>query len=91
MISEMNAMTATLESIESREDYDAVREELDSGKARLKDLGEQLEQFEATDEEKMQFSQKHGPELLQASLELGTASHKAAEFGFTFEAPDAGL
>ena len=91
MISEMNAMTATLESIESQEDYDAAREELDSGKARLKELGEQLEQIEATDEEKMQFSQKHGPEFLQASLELGTASHKAAEFGFTFEAPDAGL
>lgn len=91
MISEMKAMTATLESIESQEDYDAAREELDSGKARLKELGEQLEQFEATDEEKMQFSQKHGPEFLQASLELGTESHKAAEFGFTFEAPDAGL
>ena len=91
MISEMNAMTVTLESIESQEDYDAAKEELDASQARLKELGEQLEELDATDEEKLELSQEYGPQMLQALLEIGNASIKAAEFGFTLEAPDTGL
>ena len=91
MISEMNAMTTILEGIESKEDYDAAKEELDASQARLKELGEQLEESDATEEEKLELSNEYGPKMLQAALELGNASVKAAEFGFTFEAPDAGL
>ena len=91
MISEMNAMTVTLESIESQEDYDAAKEELDASQARLKELGEQLEQCEATDQEKMKLDKEYAPQMLQALLAIGNASIKAAEFGFTLEAPDTGL
>ena len=91
MISEMNAMTTILEGIESKEDYDAAKEELDAIQGRLKELGEQLEESDATEEEKLELSNEYGPKMLQAALELGNASVKAAEFGFTFEAPDAGL
>jgi hypothetical protein len=91
MISEMNAMTTILEGIESQEDFDAVKEELEASQARLKELGEQLEELDATDEEKLELSQEYGPQMLQALLEIGNASIKAAEFGFTLEAPDTGL
>jgi hypothetical protein len=91
MISEMNAMTTTLESIESQEEFDATKDDLASNQARLKELGEQLEASDATDEEKMELSQEYGPKMLQAALELGNASIKAAEFGFTLEAPDTGI
>jgi len=91
MISEMNAMKATLEGIESQEDYDRVKEELESSKARLQQLGEQLEKLDITDEEKMESSKEYAPQILQALLEIGTASIKAVEFGFTLEAPAAGL
>ena len=91
MISEMNAMTATLDGIESQEDFDAAKEELEASQARLKELGEQLESLDATPEEKAELSQKHGPEILKASMALGTAAIKAAEFGFVLEGLDAGL
>jgi len=91
MISEMNAMKAILEGIESQEDYDRVKEELESSKARLQELGEQLEKLDITDEEKMESSREYSPQMLQALLEIGTASIKAVEFGFTLEAPAAGL
>jgi hypothetical protein len=91
MISEMNAMTTILEGIESQEDFDAAKEELEASQARLKELGEQLEELDATDEEKLELSQEYGPQMLQALLEIGNASIKAAEFGFTLEAPDTGL
>ena len=88
MISEMNAMTTILEGIESKEDYDAAKEELDAGQARLKELGEQLEESDATEEEKLELSNEYGPKMLQAALELGNASVKAAEFGFTLDPPN---
>mgnify|MGYP004003234083 FL=1 len=88
MISEMNAMTATLEGIESQEDYDAAKDGLDASQARLKELGEQLGELDATDEEKLELSQEYGPKMLQAALDLGNASVKAAEFGFTPEPPN---
>jgi hypothetical protein len=91
MISEMNAMKAILEGIESQEDYDRVKEELESSKARLQELGEQLEKLDITDEEKMESSREYSPQMLQALLEIGNASIKAVEFGFTLEAPAAGL
>jgi len=47
--------------------------------------------LDATDEEKLELSQEYGPQMLQALLEIGNASIKAAEFGFTLEAPDTGL
>jgi len=87
----MNAMKAILEGIESQEDYDRVKEELESSKARLQELGEQLEKLDITDEEKMESSREYSPQMLQALLEIGTASIKAVEFGFTLEAPAAGL
>ena len=87
----MNAMTTILEGIESQEDFDAAKEELEASQARLKELGEQLEELDATDEEKLELSQEYGPQMLQALLEIGNASIKAAEFGFTLEAPDTGL
>ena len=85
MISEMNAMTATLEGIESQEDYDAAKDGLDASQARLKELGEQLGELDATDEEKLELSQEDGPKMLQAALELGNASVKASAFGFTLD------
>ena len=88
MISEMNAMTATLEGIESQEDYDAAKDGLDASQARLKELGEQLGESDATDEEKLELSQEYGPKLLQAALELGNASVKASAYGFTLEPPN---
>jgi multidrug resistance efflux pump len=88
MISEMNAMTTTLEGIESQEDFDAAKDGLDASQARLKELGEQLEDLDASDEEKMELSKEYGPKLLQAALELGNASVKASTFGFTLDTPN---
>ena len=81
MISEMNAMTTILEGIESKE-------ELDASQARLTELGKQLEESDATEEEKLELSNEYGPKMLQAALELGNASVKAAEFGFTLDPPN---
>ena len=88
MISEMNAMTATLDGIESKEDFDAAKEDLEASQARLKELGEQLEGSDATEEEKLELSQEYGPKMLQAALELGNASVKASAYGFTLEPPN---
>ena len=88
MISEMNAMTEILKGIESQEDFDSAKDDLEASQARLKELGEQLKDLDASDEEKMELSKEYGPKLLQASLELGNASVKAATYGFTLEPPN---
>ena len=88
MISEMNAMTTILEGIESQEDFEAAKDDLEASQARLTELGEQLGESDATEEEKLELSQEYGPKMLQAALELGNASVKAAEFGFTLEPPN---
>lgn len=88
MISEMNAMTKILDGIDSQEDFDAAKDDLEASQARLKELGEQLEESDATEEEKLELSQEYGPKMLQAALELGNASVKAAEFGFTLDTPN---
>ena len=88
MISEMNAMTEILKGIESQEDFDSAKDDLEASQARLKELGDQLKDLDASDEEKMELSKEYGPKLLQASLELGNASVKAATYGFTLEPPN---
>ena len=88
MISEMNAMTEILKGIESQEDFDSAKDDLDASQARLKELGEQLKDLDASDEEKMEISKEYGTKLFQAALQLGNASVKAATFGFTLEPPN---
>jgi hypothetical protein len=88
MISEMNAMTEILKGIESQEDYDSAKDDLEASQARLTELGGQLEDLDTTDEEDMELSKEYGPKFLQAAMQLGTASIKASSFGFTLESPN---
>ena len=88
MISEMNAMTEILKGIESQEDFDSAKDDLDASQARLKELGEQLKDLDVSDEEKMELTKEYGGKLFQAALQLGNASGKAVTFGFTLEPPN---
>ena len=88
MISEMNAMTEIFKGIESKEDYESAKDDLDASQARLKELGEQLKDLDVSDEEKMELTKEYGGKLFQAALQLGNASGKAVTFGFTLEPPN---
>lgn len=91
MVTEMNTMVTILEGIDSREDFDAAKEELDASQAKLKELGEQLNDLDASDEDKKKLSEEYGPKLLEASMALATASIKASAYGFSLESPGGGL
>ena len=91
MISEMNAMTEIFKGIESKEDYESAKDDLDASQARLKELGEQLKDLDVSDEEKMELTKEYGGKLFQAALQLGNASGKAVTFGFTLEPPNFSL
>ena len=91
MVTEMNTMVTILEGIDSREDFDAAKEELDASQAKLKELGEQLNDLDASDEDKKKLSEEYGPKLLEASMALATASIKASAYGFSLGSPGGGL
>jgi hypothetical protein len=91
MVTEMNTMVTILEGIDSQEDFDAAKEDLDASQAKLKELGEQLNDLDASDEDKKKLSEEYGPKLLEASMALATASIKASAYGFSLESPDGGL
>ena len=84
MISEMNAMTETLKGIESQEDFDSAKDDLEEHGKKIKELGEELEGMkdEITTEEKKELMEKYAPKIMAATLEMTGAAMKAAVYGF---------
>ena len=88
MISEMNAMTEILEGIESQEDFDSVKDDLESHAKTIQELGKQLEAMkDDLSAEEMKEIEEYLPKIMQASFKMAGAAMKAAAFGFDMQMP----
>ena len=84
MIGEIKAMTEILEEVESKEDLESAKDDLEECGERIGELKKEMESVkkELSKEEMKELEDKYRKEIAAASLELFGAAMKAAAYGF---------
>ena len=84
MISEIEAMTEILNGINSKEDYDSKKADLEGHSNKIEEITKQMDAMEKelSEEEMKEVKDKYEEELGKAFMAFFAATMKAAAYGF---------